>query len=745
FAVGNSSWYRRESEPWKIYAFTDRPAYRPKETVNWKFIARQYDGANYSTPANRKIEFEITDARGAKVKSDTVALNMFGSAWGALELTEQMPLGEYRVQFWDEGRHKAIGEATLFRLEEYKLPEFKVTVQTPEEQGPDKTTRRKAFRLGEKVEATIQADYYFGGPVANATVEVIVRQTPFWHLWPEPRPYPWLYQDMNEESSAPGRYRSFGGEQIVKRETLKTDATGKATITFETPANNGQDLEFQIEARVTDSSRREIVGHGSVRATRQRYYVKASADHNLYRPQDKVQIEFKALDANEQPVQTTGTVKVTRDFWFEIWLAPDGHEVKGDELKRRQAASKIWPPVPERPDQKGWRLKFRGYEHDDILTRTLKTYTNGLAELTFTPEREGYYRVAWTSDDEIRTTQYVSFTNQITAETTVWVANTSTSELGYRHDGVEIIVDKDTFRVGQPAPVMLVANTSDRYILFSVEGEDLYSYQLLHLDGTVKLIQLPIEEKHVPNIFLNATLVSDRQIFADTKQVVVPPTKNFLTVEIHPDRAQYQPRDEGTLTVTTRNDAGKPVSAEVALSLVDESVFYIQSDYAGDPRQFYFGTKRNQLVQSQSTFQQKSYAKLVEVEKLLIDERDKEARLRDEANEPAMFNYQLNGKDESGIVLGQSRMLSKGGRGVWAGDSLDQWVVNAAPAAASAPMGMVSEGAMANRSMAFKAALAPLEAAGVGEEPTVVARTDFRSTVLWQPNVVTGDVGTATV
>ena len=32
-AGGNSYWYGRESEPWKIYAFTDRPAYRPKETV----------------------------------------------------------------------------------------------------------------------------------------------------------------------------------------------------------------------------------------------------------------------------------------------------------------------------------------------------------------------------------------------------------------------------------------------------------------------------------------------------------------------------------------------------------------------------------------------------------------------------------------------------------------------------------------------------------------------------------------
>ena len=95
------------------------------------------------------------------------------------------------------------------------------------------------------------------------------------------------------------------------------------------------------------------------------------------RPQDKVGVVFKALDANDQPVQTEGTVKVTRDYWWEIWIAPDGREVKGGELKTLRDKSRVWPPPPVKPNEPGWRLKFRGYEHDDILTRTLKTDTNG--------------------------------------------------------------------------------------------------------------------------------------------------------------------------------------------------------------------------------------------------------------------------------------------------------------------------------------------------------------------------------
>ena len=80
----------------------------------------------------------------------------------------------------------------LFRLEEYKLPEFKVQVKTPEQDG-----KKKAFRLGEKVEVEIQADYYFGGPVSSASVEVVVYQKPFYHYWFPRREYAWYYAEFH--------------------------------------------------------------------------------------------------------------------------------------------------------------------------------------------------------------------------------------------------------------------------------------------------------------------------------------------------------------------------------------------------------------------------------------------------------------------------------------------------------------------------------------------------------------------
>jgi hypothetical protein len=734
FASGNSN-DRSAGDGWRIYAYTDRPAYRPKETVQWKFTARRMSNGVYSTPANQIVEYQITDPRGTKVTEGKSTLNAFGSTWGSLELGEQLPLGEYNIQFWDQGRQNGIGSAKLFRLEEYKLPEFKVAVKTPEENG-----KKKSFRLGEKVEVNIQADYYFGGPVSNAAVEVVVYQKPFYHYWYPRRDYEWYYADFSEERS-----RAYYGQgQVIKRETIKTDATGKALLTFDTPRENyNQDFEYRIEARVTDSSRREIIASDNVRVTRQRYYVYPRAEENLYRPQDKVTVDFKALDANEQPVTTQGTVKVTRDYWWEVWLDPNGREVKGQELRLlREKSRGVFPPAITK-GQKPWRLKFQGYQHDDILTQTVKTDANGEAQLSFIPEREGYYRVAWESSQVLPgAARRDRFLPTIKAETYVFVVTNTSSELGYRHDGVEIIVDKDTFRAGQTAPVMLSVPTSDRYVLFSVEAEDLYSYKLIHVTGTARLLELPIEERYVPNIYLNAVMVSDAEWFADIKQIIVPPVQQFLTVDLKADREQYQPREEGTLSLTTRDADGKPVAAEVALGMIDESVSYIQRDYAGDPRQFYYGSKRSHAVETESTFNQKSYLRLVEVRKgKLIDVKELEEYEDDEA-----------GGNSGGGGAGEGKGYGQGSAGRLAG-ARDRSRKDAPAAQTVESIAIngrleksINELKIDGRSMDGFVGLRSAEAPPPPEqEPAVQVRSDFRSTIFWLPDVTTGGDGAATV
>ncbi|MDA2926676.1 MG2 domain-containing protein, partial [Acidobacteria bacterium AH-259-G07] len=688
FGIGHTPYYSRDHQ-WRIYAFTDRPAYRPGEEVHWKIVARKDKDFRLFTPSEQRVEFEITDPRGATVKKSEVTLNAFGSAWGSFELTDTMPLGEYSIRFWDEDRKHSIGSARMFRLEEYKLPEFKISVQTLKENG-----KQKVFRLGESVEVSLQVDYYFGAPVSGAEVDLLIYQRPFHHWWRPKRDFPWLYQESSFDRSH--QYGSWRG-QVVRREKIKTDADGKALFSFDTPANSNQDQEYEIEARVRDSSRREVIGRSILRVTRQPYFAYLHPRHNLYRPQDTVEIRIKALDGNNQPVQVQGTVKVQRSFWVEIWLNPNGREVKGERLRKLQSELPIFPP----PGSSGrsWRLKYRGYQHEEILTRSVKTDGRGETQFRFSPQHEGYYRILWASHDER--------SGPIGAETTVWVVTNRTTELGYRHGGLEIVLDKDTFRVGQKAPVMLTISTGNRYILFSLEAEDLYSYQLVHVTGTAKLLEVPIQEKHVPNFFLSALMVSDGQIFMDIKEVIVPPVEHFLQVEIQTDKEEYEPRQKGKITILTTDRHGNPVSAEVAVGMVDESVYAIQAEYASDPRQFFFGRKHQRWVQTSSSFQQRSYARLVKgPEDSLIDVRVQQGR-DDAVAREAVGGARLKAADAlyapDGLARGEARQSKEVG--------------------------------------AFFSEAAP--GGQTGSEPTVQVRSDFRATAFWRSHVLTGSDGKA--
>ena len=103
-------------------------------------------------------------------------------------------------------------------------------------------------------------------------------------------------------------------------------------MTFDSPQNSDQDFEYTVEARVTDASRREIACSGVIRASRQRYFVFPSVEHHLYHPGDDVRVDFKTVDANEQPLAAEGRATVTRERWVEVWIAPRG---RGGDCRKR--------------------------------------------------------------------------------------------------------------------------------------------------------------------------------------------------------------------------------------------------------------------------------------------------------------------------------------------------------------------------------------------------------------------------
>jgi uncharacterized protein YfaS (alpha-2-macroglobulin family)/tetratricopeptide (TPR) repeat protein len=681
------------SQEWRIYAYTDRPAYRPLDEVQWKVVARRFDGRSYSTPGEEELRLVIRDPRGTVVKELDAELDAFGAASGSLETDATMALGEYQVTFFH--RKSGIGSARLFRLEEYELPEFEVSVQVPE----DDTGRPKLHAVGDEVEVEIEAAYYFGGPVAQATVEVFVYQKGFAFRWPEDREFPWLYQEV-------GRHWWGGHGGQVAHQILKTDDEGRVTFTFATPADAGSDFEYTIEARVTDASRREILGQGSVKVTRSEYFVRVQAEHAIHRPGAKVDLEIDAADPNGNPVVAEGEVEVTRERWSEIWRDPTGKRVPREELPRGPGGRVV----------DGCELVFRGYEKEVVATTQLTTGADGTARWSFTPDRDGTYRVVWTGRD--------GRDGDIRAETTVFVADESTRELGYLSGEIEILVDQDTLQVGSEATLLLTTPASGRWVLLTVEAETLQLHRVLKLDGTVKLVRLPITEEHVPNVWVAAVTVNGGQAFQAREELIVPPLRQFLSIEVEHDAEVREPGTEGELAVLVRDHTGEPVSAQVSLAVVDDSVSYIQEDMAGDPRRFFHGQRRYARVMTHGTFQHHRFRKLKDGE-----DADDLNELQDRFGERDYRMDNRPGEKKEGAFAQRAR-----------GEGLSS--LGYAGKAAASDM------ALAPASVAFEAeemAGGRVQQGQAGGAPGVRVRNDFRDTALWAPAVVTGPDGRATV
>ena len=596
-------------QPWKIYAFTDRPVYRPEDEVRWKVIIRNQTSKGFRTPDSEQVKIRILDPKRSAVLEEKVTLNSFGTAAGQWQPTTDSPLGMYRVECLSSD-DKRIGSAELFRLEEYKRPEMKLAIDVPMQN----EERAKPFRPGDRVKLEAHAEYYFGGDVVGADVEVRVYRKPFHFYFPRPRPFPWLEESYQRSFST--RDSSTG---ILDHEfKLKTDALGKVQIEFDTLPDLSSDLSYRVEVRLTDSSRREVVAEHEVRVARQGHFASVELKRQMVRPGEKMTFDVQVLDVNEQPVRLEGQVKVLKKVWDEVWWTPEGVEIEGAALAEVKRRYKFFPPPPDRSDQRPWRIRKRGYKDVLVQSQTARTDEKGLAQITFTPDRTGYYSVVWTSEDH-REGALKGPGNEVRSEKSFWVSSPDVTELGYHSNGVEIIVDQDTFHSGQTTPVMISVPATDRWVLLTVESDRMIEHRIIHVKGTVRMVSLDIGSAHVPNFYIQAMMVSDHKIHVDSERIIVPPVQNFLNVEVESEKASYGPREKVSLDVRVTDHSGEPVEGEVSVAVYDKSITYIQNEIAGDPREVFYGERRP-LVSLQGGHW-RSFEKLIELEDgTLLDE-----------------------------------------------------------------------------------------------------------------------------
>ncbi len=288
WAFSESYWNRWALENVRIYLQTDRPVYRPGQTVFFKGTARSPSGLR--PLAGEAVQVLVYDAEGSQILEQGFTTDLYGSFAGELTLGVEPPLGSYSI----EARYGGESHYGSFQVEAYQKPEYRVTV-VPE--------AANAVQ-GDTARFTIAGEYLFGGPVAGGKVTYAVLKEPY-SYWSY-RSYYGFYEEADYSYY-------YGGELILRGEGV-LDENGELALELPLPPDE-QDYRLTVQAGVTDEARREISGSGSLRAFRSSLVLDVRSDRYAYQEGETAQVTVRAADLSGNPVSVDFRVDTERYVW----------------------------------------------------------------------------------------------------------------------------------------------------------------------------------------------------------------------------------------------------------------------------------------------------------------------------------------------------------------------------------------------------------------------------------------------
>ncbi|MFN2976528.1 alpha-2-macroglobulin family protein [Terriglobus aquaticus] len=511
------------------YVYTDRPVYRPGNTVHFKAILRDRSGNTLAVPKAGAIHVKAVDDADKTLLEEDLPLSAMGTIQGDIPLPADVGLGFARLTLTRGDNDTSLG-GTAFRVEEYRKPEYQVQV----------TVAKPMLLQGESNSATVQARYFFGEPVSNGRVKYrVYRSRHYW--WGDPTDAD--DDAAGEQSSADDASDSSQdveeGDQQSEH-TSQLDADGKLTVPIPTHFSDDQryDTDYVVEAGVTDEAGREITARYRFTATHGSFRIHAQTQSYTVASGGTASVQVSAVDYKDRPVQTRIHVRLVQ---------PPANGADSSDSAKTLAETDV------------------------------NTAANGsaTASLAVRSSANGSLRVVATAETpEHRTVEDSDY---------VWVSGTA-SEEDEDTDGqkIRILTDKKTYAPGDTAHVTLVSPVADVHVLFTATANAPILRKVLAGRGNTLNVDLPLGKEAQPNLTLDAVLVKNDKLYQGRRSVSVPPVQQRLQIAIAPVSQVFQPGQTAAYDVTTTDAAGRPTAAELSFDVVDEAIYSLYPDSSGD-------------------------------------------------------------------------------------------------------------------------------------------------------------------
>ena len=538
------------------YVYTDRPVYRPNQKVYFKGVLRRLTERGYQLPKGT-VSVTVSDTNSATLFERELPLSARGTFSGELDLPEDAALGSYNINV-SSGEGSAYA---YFEVREYKKPEYKIAVSTQD----------KFVPVGSRMKFNVSARYFFGAPVTRAAVKYYVYRSRYYHYFADPQADPLDDFGVEGEEESSSEYESdYGGygDSLVEEGEGKLGADGNYAVEFTVPEPKGKeawDYTYRLEAQVTDAARRMMSASAEVVGTRGSTVVEAEPERYAYAEGDTARVRVRTSDyfGNAKPARVNLTF--VEQTWEKIEKNDYGYTYFDYKLREKELSS-----------------------------AAVETNQQGEAFFDYRVGRPGSIAVKAAFEENGR--------KVTSAGGSFWVGdrNNRWSDYSYQEDQtIKLVPDKKSYKAGETAHVLALLPKEQAHLLVTTELMSVMSVRQISAAGRAVMIDVPIEARFAPNVFLSVTYVKQGEMFTNEASIVVPPRDKLLKLEIIPNKDTFKPRETVSYTISARGGDGAPVAgAEVSLGVVDEAVYSIVQDATEDIRRTFYGRRYNSVSTS---------------------------------------------------------------------------------------------------------------------------------------------------
>ncbi|MFU8825935.1 MAG: Ig-like domain-containing protein [Brevefilum sp.] len=513
------------------YIYTDRPIYRPGDTVHFRAVVFARDDGLPSLPALQSVKVSLLGDPGMGGVSTTLyernlSLSQFGTLAASVELPADVPPGFYWIEISVEDTPI---KALYFDVAAYRKPGVDVWAGFEDAE----------LLVGETIHAQSQAEYFFGMPAAGQAVSWgLYRQeatfslpgyhvgpiTAFWH-----RPF------------SPGFYMPMG-DLVASGEGL-TDGEGYATFSFASDDFErentipGSQYQYNLEVTVTDPSGFPVSAKDTLILHPERFYIGVQPESYFSNAGNSINFSILTVDWEVSPV---GSIPVEATFEAIHWDV----EETGN---------------PENP--------YQYTEVTDLIAGASPVMNReGKAQLSFTPPDPGTYRLTVEAGGAL-------------TQVLIWVSGESAALWpAQMYNQLDLTPDSSEYQPGQAAKIFIPNPfLSGAKAMVTVERGAVLSSQVVEISGSGTTITLPITDESIPNLYVSAILLgTDETGRPDYRQgtlkLPVSPLSKTLNVALEINPALTEPGEEVILTLKITDQDGNPVQGEFSVAVVDKAL-----------------------------------------------------------------------------------------------------------------------------------------------------------------------------